>query len=160
MPLSAELGVRELAEEGRPLVSLDALYRRMVRDRSTAIAEVVGIVARSPGPVLVHCTAGKDRTGVVMAAILAAAGVARADIVADYVETAANMPAVVARVSASGQRVAAAMDALLVREPHLLGPLPARSEPCSTSSTSPAARRTGCTITERPSLPWTDSSMD
>ncbi|WP_430253409.1 tyrosine-protein phosphatase [Neorhizobium sp. DAR64872/K0K18] len=41
-----------------------------------------------PGMVLFHCTAGKDRTGVVAAMLLATAGVSHADIVADYALTA------------------------------------------------------------------------
>jgi protein-tyrosine phosphatase len=38
-------------------------------------------------PLLVNCTAGKDRTGVASALILSALGVARETVVADYVET-------------------------------------------------------------------------
>lgn len=36
------------------------------------------------GAVLFHCTAGKDRTGVLAAAVLWLCGAAREDIVADY----------------------------------------------------------------------------
>ncbi|WP_158971587.1 tyrosine-protein phosphatase [Chachezhania sediminis] len=39
-------------------------------------------------PVLFHCTAGKDRTGVMAALLLDLLGAARADIVADYAATA------------------------------------------------------------------------
>ncbi|MDX2075200.1 MAG: tyrosine-protein phosphatase [bacterium] len=35
-------------------------------------------------PVIIHCTAGKDRTGVIVALILALVGVSEAEIVADY----------------------------------------------------------------------------
>ena len=38
-------------------------------------------------PVLFHCTAGKDRTGVAAALILLALGVSRADVIADYLIT-------------------------------------------------------------------------
>lgn len=41
-------------------------------------------IAEVEGPVLFHCTAGKDRTGVVAALLLALAGVERPDIIADY----------------------------------------------------------------------------
>jgi protein tyrosine/serine phosphatase len=41
-------------------------------------------MAASPAPQLVHCRAGKDRTGVVVALLLANAGADRASIVADY----------------------------------------------------------------------------
>lgn len=52
-------------------------------------AEVFHAIADAPpGMVLFHCTAGKDRTGVVAALLLANAGVAEKDIVADYALTA------------------------------------------------------------------------
>ncbi|MFF2114531.1 tyrosine-protein phosphatase [Rhodococcus koreensis] len=41
-------------------------------------------LACSPAPVLVHCTAGKDRTGLLVALALAAVGVPDAVIVDDY----------------------------------------------------------------------------
>lgn len=48
------------------------------------------------GAAYVHCAAGKDRTGVVVAHLLALAGVDRATIVADYAMTDARMARVVA----------------------------------------------------------------
>jgi len=46
------------------------------------------IIAAPEGMVLIHCTAGKDRTGVVSALLLLIAGVANADVVSDYALTA------------------------------------------------------------------------
>ena len=46
------------------------------------------IATAEPGIVLFHCTAGKDRTGVVAALLLALAEVSNADIIADYALTA------------------------------------------------------------------------
>jgi len=43
-------------------------------------------------PLLVHCTAGKDRTGFVCAMVLAAVGVPRESILADYLESSVRRP--------------------------------------------------------------------
>lgn len=54
------------------------------------LAEVMrAIINATPGVVLFHCTAGKDRTGIVAALLLLAAGVDRMDVVDDYALTAA-----------------------------------------------------------------------
>ena len=49
------------------------------------IKGVFKTIANAPGGVLFHCTAGKDRTGVVSAILLALVGVSDEDIVYDYV---------------------------------------------------------------------------
>ena len=51
---------------------------------------------------LVHCTAGKDRTGIVVAALLRAVGVTRADVLADYLRTEANLTRLWAELHAAG----------------------------------------------------------
>jgi protein tyrosine/serine phosphatase len=53
------------------------------------------------GSAIVHCAAGKDRTGVVVALALSAAGVPRDAIVADYVATGDRLDAVLERLRAS-----------------------------------------------------------
>ncbi|WP_434968807.1 tyrosine-protein phosphatase [Microbacterium sp. bgisy207] len=63
---------------------LPDLYVSMLTHGGSAFAETARTVARSEGAVLVHCTAGKDRTGVAIALILDAIGVERDAIVADY----------------------------------------------------------------------------
>jgi protein tyrosine/serine phosphatase len=50
---------------------------------------------------VVHCAAGKDRTGVVVALSLAVAGVPHEEIVADYAMTAEIIDALVAKLAAS-----------------------------------------------------------
>jgi len=44
-------------------------------------------IANAPAGVLYHCTAGKDRTGIVSAILLLLAGVEKEDIIADYIIT-------------------------------------------------------------------------
>ena len=62
----------------------DALDRCGVR-----LAQVLRAIAEAPeGMVLFHCTAGKDRTGIVAAMLLLLAGVAEGDVVEDYALTA------------------------------------------------------------------------
>jgi protein-tyrosine phosphatase len=64
---------------------LDGVYAYLIDKRGQAIGSAVRHLA-APGalPGLVHCTAGKDRTGVVIALTLAALGVADEVIAADY----------------------------------------------------------------------------
>ncbi|HVB42360.1 MAG TPA: tyrosine-protein phosphatase [Streptosporangiaceae bacterium] len=64
---------------------LGDIYSFMIDERGAAIGAAIRSLAR-PGalPGLVHCTAGKDRTGVVVAFMLAVAGVPDHLIAADY----------------------------------------------------------------------------
>ncbi len=90
---------------------LSDLYRLMlVGNGAKGIVRVVAAVAAADGPVLVHCAAGKDRTGVSVALMLTLVGIEREAVVGDYVATAANMPGVLARMIAmfSGVDVAEA----------------------------------------------------
>ena len=52
------------------------------------------LAAQSDGAVLIHCTAGKDRTGMVVAILLDLAGVDRPTIVANYASSAKNIESV------------------------------------------------------------------
>ncbi|GAA1925619.1 tyrosine-protein phosphatase [Microbacterium aoyamense] len=73
-------------------LSLDEMYRRLVEDSAAGVVDVVrGIVTDQP--VLVHCTVGKDRTGVTVALALRAAGVDEDAVVSDYARTEALLPA-------------------------------------------------------------------
>lgn len=58
--------------------------------QSGNIPEVFKAVAAAKNGVMINCTAGKDRTGVVSAVLLGLCGVSEADIVADYMLTKAN----------------------------------------------------------------------
>lgn len=73
-------------------LTLDDLYRALVDDSARRLVEVARAVIAEQ-PVLVHCTVGKDRTGVSVALILAAAGVDEDAVVADYARTEELLPA-------------------------------------------------------------------
>jgi hypothetical protein len=83
--------IRRLLAEGSsvaPMTGDDPLletYLGYLRDDAAAVAGVIAELA-VPGalPALVHCTVGKDRTGVAVALLLDAIGVLREDIVAEY----------------------------------------------------------------------------
>ncbi len=62
-------------------------YLFIVQSRPHAFAQVFTTLAHAQGTVLFHCFAGKDRTGLVAAMLLALAGVAPEHIAADYGET-------------------------------------------------------------------------
>ncbi|HEX4268447.1 MAG TPA: tyrosine-protein phosphatase [Steroidobacteraceae bacterium] len=52
---------------------------------------LAAIAAAGPGPLLFHCVAGKDRTGVIAALLLVLADVVPAAIAADYAASAENL---------------------------------------------------------------------
>jgi len=69
-------------EPARTRAERDAL---VLDQRAEHIAAMARAVANSvPGGVLIHCLAGKDRTGIAVALLLGLVGVPDADIAADY----------------------------------------------------------------------------
>lgn len=124
-PLDSVASVRHahhsvLPEQGSATDVADALLTRRDRDRSRypddpacghylgyledRPDQVVGAlrsIARSEGAALVHCAAGKDRTGVIVALALTAAGVRPEAVVADYVATGERMDAILDRLRRS-----------------------------------------------------------
>jgi protein tyrosine/serine phosphatase len=58
-------------------------------------------MAGSQGAALVHCAAGKDRTGVVCALALEAVGVLREEVVADYARTGERLEGILRRLRSS-----------------------------------------------------------
>ncbi|GAA0540928.1 hypothetical protein GCM10011581_37760 [Saccharopolyspora subtropica] len=88
----ADLDVDEDAHE------LTQLYQSILQGAPKKLVEVFRLVLDADGPVLIHCAAGKDRTGVTSALLLGAVGVCRDAIVADYVRTDRNMYRVLQRL--------------------------------------------------------------
>lgn len=73
-------------------VSLEGMYGHLVHDAAPRMAEVMRVLGAGE-PTLVHCTAGKDRTGVSVAIALTAVGADREAVVEDYALTAQLLPA-------------------------------------------------------------------
>jgi len=98
LPLFEDISLVALAAElnGRRLRDL---YVKTLESAGERVADAVTLIAESPGPVLVHCAVGKDRTGLVIAAAMAAIGVPRKAIAADYHATDTNMQLAVARIA-------------------------------------------------------------
>jgi protein-tyrosine phosphatase len=101
-------GPPEAARE-RP-VSLSSVYLSMLRTVPRDLASIVGIAAHSEGPVLVHCAAGKDRTGVAVAVLLLLGGVEAESVVTDYTATASNVSSLLDRLRGLGRRLPVDVD--------------------------------------------------
>ena len=81
-------------------------YAQLFRGRAPQLVEALILIADAPGGVLFHCAAGKDRTGVLAAAILSVLGAQPETNIEDYAATHANVPAVLARLEAMRSAVA------------------------------------------------------
>lgn len=72
--------------------SLGEIYAHLLADSSAELVTAVRVIAQGV-PTLVHCTAGKDRTGLTVAVALSAVGADREAVVADYALTGELIPA-------------------------------------------------------------------
>lgn len=73
-------------------ISLARMYRALLeRAGDRLVTAIRGILGAEP--VVIHCTVGKDRTGITVALALAAVGVEEDAVVADYALTEQNLPA-------------------------------------------------------------------
>jgi len=76
-------------------------YLGYLGDRGDQVVGALRALTAATGAAIVHCAAGKDRTGVVVALSLSVAGVPHEEIVADYAMSGDVIDAVVARLAAS-----------------------------------------------------------
>lgn len=76
-------------------------YLGYLEERPEEVAGALRSIANSEGAAIVHCAAGKDRTGVISALALTAAGVGPDAIVADYMATADRIDAIIERLRRS-----------------------------------------------------------
>jgi len=66
---------------------MEDLYRSLVNEQASRFGELFQRLLNAEGPLVFHCTAGKDRTGVAAALILLSLGVSREQVMADYLLT-------------------------------------------------------------------------
>ena len=100
-----------LPEEALPWVDLEpsveldnpvaSHYLSYLIERPDSVVEALRTIADAPGATLVHCAAGKDRTGTIVALALSLAGADRDAIVADYAASSERMQAIVDRLRAT-----------------------------------------------------------
>jgi protein-tyrosine phosphatase len=85
------------------LRSLPTEYCLILERYKARMAAILTAIAQAPdGGVLVHCHAGQDRTGLVVALLLAIAGVPHATIAADYAASADYLQPLYAELLAAG----------------------------------------------------------
>ena len=76
-------------------------YLGYLEDRPDQVVGALRSIAHAEGAALVHCAAGKDRTGVVVALALTVAGVPAEAVVADYAASGERTEAIMARLRRS-----------------------------------------------------------
>jgi protein-tyrosine phosphatase len=76
-------------------------YLGYLENRPEEVIAALRSIATAPGAAIVHCAAGKDRTGVIVALALTAAGVEPEAIVADYAASGERIEAIIERLSRS-----------------------------------------------------------
>ena len=76
-------------------------YRTYLFERPDSVLAALRVIAEPDGATLVHCAAGKDRTGVVVALALSEVGVDRDAVVTDYVATSERIRDVLRRLAAT-----------------------------------------------------------
>lgn len=68
-------------------MNIFTLTENIYLEHAPRTVDALRVIAAQDSPTLVHCTAGKDRTGAVIALALTAVGVDRDDVYADYAAT-------------------------------------------------------------------------
>ena len=76
-------------------------YLGYLENRPEEVIGALRSIATAPGAAIVHCAAGKDRTGVVVALALSVAGVEPEAIVADYMASEERIEAIIERLARS-----------------------------------------------------------
>jgi protein tyrosine/serine phosphatase len=78
-----------------------SFYLSYLVDRPDSVVAALRAIAGAEGAALVHCAAGKDRTGTITALSLLLAGVDRRYVVEDYARSAERIDQILAKLAAS-----------------------------------------------------------
>lgn len=99
VPVADTLAYHNLSIEQEPYLQADlppelevaqflsGKYLEVTRDGAAEIRQVLEIIASAQEPLVFHCAAGKDRTGIIAALVLSILGVSEQDIVEDFALT-------------------------------------------------------------------------
>jgi len=94
---------------------------RTIAVRGGGLAEAVAAIADAEPGIVLHCAAGRDRTGIVVAMVLSAIGVPDAEIVADYVASDDALVEEYDRFKAANPDRAAEVDAGIAKRAWVMG---------------------------------------
>ena len=94
---------------------------RTIAVRGGGLAEAVAAIADAEPGIVLHCAAGRDRTGIVVAMVLAAIGVPDAEIVADYVASDDQLVEEYERFKAANPDRAAEVDEGIAKRAWVMG---------------------------------------
>lgn len=92
---------RSHGDEDAAETTIVRAYLSYLRRRPDSIVGALTTVARAERAALVHCAAGKDRTGVVVALMLDAGGFEREAIIADYAASGERLEQITTRLLSS-----------------------------------------------------------
>jgi len=95
------LTVQQEDSERYPDDLMTGHYLGYLENRPEEVVGALRSIITAPGAAIVHCAAGKDRTGVVVALALTIAGVEPEVIVADYAATNERLEAIIERLGRS-----------------------------------------------------------
>ena len=101
IPLSTDSGNIGAVELVRSLGDIGKAYLLNMQDKSYGrrLVECLQVIAEADHPLVFHCSAGKDRTGVLAACLLSVLGVDSGDIITDYMLTEPYMTRHIERMS-------------------------------------------------------------
>ena len=85
-------------EESSGRRGTSGVYLGYLDDRADSIIAALRLIAGSPGATIVHCAAGKDRTGTVVALALTEVGVTREAVIDDYARSSERIEAIFERL--------------------------------------------------------------